>query len=625
MQIVGHHTHLSAGDIRRLIGSVPALSDATSAGEPLIRLLPGGYTGSLVALIWTAHLDPVVLKAGPGEQITAEHDHRAVFTGGDPWLTEYGVDGIYGPVEVEIDGRPDLWSALVYRYIGGKTFEEIDNYGDFEALIRSYLWNTNRDESPSEATLRECFRTIALNLADNKSVRESNVAQPLLKYIPPLRWDAGIMAAINTARSFCPDLPELVGFREWWEEGIASIRVAPVHDDRLLHGDVRFANILVDSVHSEVHLIDFGNGRRGHIFEDFARFETDLLFRTTPRIEGSEGLDQSKLFEAVQYLLRDEVSLGEGNRNDSSRQVKCISQWRQVMYQALPKMTLPGALMMYRWFLLRECLKRTRWTAGISLGHDEPDSASLIYTICALRRRLSGAGEVGTRISTAPQVLAASLRCRAAFVPTRGSERVVNQQRNAAKKAALEEAATRISTVRLLAETGQSYLSARGQFIGEIRDVLSAGGGVQVAICSPYVPEYFGLSKSYEEHDERSYTLNADLLRKTDESIGGFEILHREFGPLIEVRLCRFGVGATVLITDETSFYEPYFRTQRAKRQRLLFDSFELQFDSSGLHSRSLMEETFAFHWRNSDPVLEAKNRLSGYEALREAFLDLWP
>jgi hypothetical protein len=624
LRIVGHHAHLSTGDIRRLIGSVPGLSVAGSTDDLVARLLPGGYTGSLVVLTWTSHLDPVVLKAGPREQITAEHSNRFGFTGGDPWLVQCGLDQVYGPVEVEIDGRSDVWSALVYRYIGGKSFAEIENYSDFEGLIRTYLWSTNRDKSPSEATLRECFRTIALHLADAKSVRESKAVQPLLKYVPAIRWDTGILAVINTARSFCPDLPELVGFREWWDEGIASIRVAPVHDDRLLHGDVRFANILVDSVHSEVHFIDFGNGRRGHVFEDFARFEIDLLFRTTPRIEGGGDLDRSKLFEAVEYLLRDEVSVGEEARNESSRQVRCMRQWRQVMYQALPKMTLPGAMMMYRWFLLRECLKRTRWTAAVSLGHDEPDSASLIYTICALRRRLSGVGEPTVRISTAPQVLAASLRCRAAFVPTRGSERAVNQQRNAAKKTALEEAAARISTVRLLAETGQSYLSPRGQFSGEIRDVLTAGGGVQIAICSPYVPEYFGLSRSYEEHDERPYKVNPDLLRKTDESMSGFDILREEFGSLVEVRLCRFGVGATILITDETLFYEPYFRTQRIKRQKLLFDTFELQFDPSALHSRSLMEDTFAFHWKNSDTIPEMRTRRSHHEVLRKAFLDLW-
>lgn len=625
MQIVGHHAHLSSGDIRRLIGCVAALSNSGSGDESVVRLLPGGYTGSLVALVWTGHLDPVVLKGGPSGQMVTEHENRTEYTGGDPWLAEHGLDGAFGPVEVEIGARSELWSAVVYPYVGGKTFAEIGNFGDFADLIETYLWSPNRDESPSESTLRECLRTVALNLAASTGVRASAAAQPLLKYLPSLRWDMGILAALNTARSFCPDLPELAGFREWWEESVTSIRVAPVHDDRLLHGDVRFANVLVDSVHSDVHFIDYGNGRRGHVFEDFARFEIDLLFRTTPRIDDDRALDHTKLLEAAAHLLREEISLGQGTAAGNDRQIRCITQWRQVMYQALPQMALPGAMMMYRWFLLRECLKRTRWTAGAALGHDEPDAASLIYLICALRQRLSGAGETRTRISTAPQVLASALRCQAAFVPTRGSERVVNQQRNAAKKVALEDAAARISTVRLLAETGQSYLSPRGQFNGEILDVLAAGGGLQVAVCSPYMPEYLGLSMSYAEHDDgAAYAPDPSLLRKTEESLGGFALLREEFGPLIELRLCRFGVGATVLLTEQTAFYEPYFRTPRTKRQKLLFDSFELQFDASGLHSRSLIEETFTFHWRHSDPLDAAAARADRYDALRAAFLGLW-
>ncbi|MFD9407956.1 phosphotransferase [Streptomyces sp. NPDC059989] len=593
-------------------------------GDHLVRLLPGGYSGSLVALIWTDHLEPIVLKAGPVQEIEAEHGHRQNYTGGDPWLTAHGLDGVHGPIEVEVDDRPVLWAAIAYRYIGGKSFEELDNFSDVERLVQAYLWNANRDESPSEPTVRECFRTIAATLADGPSDASTVSAAPLIKYLPPVQWETGILAALNTARSFCPDLPELIGFHEWWEESIASVRIAPVHDDRLLHGDVRFANILVDSVHSDVHFIDFGSGRRGHVFEDFARFEIDLLFRATPRVDGGDGaLDRSALLESVEFLLRDELNLGK-RAEKGNRLMRCLDIWHQVMFQAFPQMTRPGALVMYRWFLLRECLKRTRWTSGAMAGDEEPDAASLIYTICALRQSLSGKKPAGTWISTAPQVLASTLHCRAAFVPTRGSERLVNQKRNEAKKAALRESAAKISTVRLLAETGQSYLSARGAFNSEIRDVLATGAGVMVAICNPHAPEYYGLSKAYEATGDIEQPLSAILLRKSEESIRGYRALREEFGSLIEVRLCRFGVGATILLTDQAAFFEPYFRTRRTKRETLLFDSFELQFDSSGLHSATLLQETFDFHWRNSDHIDDVAARPAGYEALRSAFLNLW-
>lgn len=623
MRIIGRHPQVASGDVRRLVTTAFEQSGHAVGEDPIVRLLPGGYAGAMVALVWSEHLEPIVLKAGDRRQMQSEHENRFRYVGVDQWLADHGLDDVYGPVEVELEDRSAEWAALIYRYIGGKSFEELENFSDFEKLVRTYLWSEDRDKSPSEATLRECFRTIAERLAGSGDGAESPSAAPLIKYLPPLKWDTGILASISTARAFCPDLAELTGFREWWEESIAAIRVAPIQDDRLLHGDVRFANVLVDQVHSEVHLIDFGNGRRGHVFEDFARFELDLVLRTTPHVGGGAELDRSKLLESVEYLLRDELILGEF-RADGSREVKCLSLWRQVMYQSLPQLAKPGALMMYRWFLLRECLKRLRWTAGLEAGDEEPDSASLIYTICALRRYLSGVTPAATWISTAPQVLAATLHCSAVFVPTRGSERLVNRQRNDAKREALNEAATRMSTVRLLAETGQSYLSPRGTFNGEIRAVLSTGAGVQVALASPNVPEYFGLSKSYEADGGGDSAIHPDLRRKTEESIQGFLHLREEFGSLIEVRLCRFGIGATILMTNDTLFYEPYFRSPRMRRQRLLFDSFEFQFSGSSLHSRSLLEDTFNFHWQSSDSIEDGEQRPELYAALRKAFLALW-
>jgi hypothetical protein len=618
LRIIGNHPQVSKGDIRRLIAGVLEQARDDAVGGSTVRLLSGGYSGSLVALVWPEYLDPIVVKAGPEDEIKAEQENRIIFGGVDSWLCEHHLDGIYGPVEVELADRPALWSALTDRYIGGKTFEELEHFSDFEAFVRSYLWNEDRDRAPSSETLRECFRTVANTLADPRDPRQTVIARPLIEYLPPLRWESGILAALNTARAFCPDLPELVGFRDWWDESIAAIRVAPVPDDRALHGDFRFANILVDSVHSQIHLIDFGNGRRGHAFEDFARFEIDLLFRTTPRIPEQGGIDRSKLLEVVAYLLDDDLNLGD--IPDTGRQLKCLRLWRQIMYQSFPSLASRGAPMMYRWFLLCECLKRTRWVAS----DDEVDSASLIYTICALRQYLSGKGVTSGWISTAPQVLAATLHCRAAFVPTHGSERIVNLQRNDAKKKALAGTEKSISTVRLLAETGQSYLSPRGIFNTQISDLLGTGSSLQVVICNPELPEYLGLSESYESHNGEAYAVSADLLSKTQESLRGYQSLREEFGSLIELRYSRFGVGATILLTNETAFYEPYFRAPRTRRQKLLFDSFELQFDASGLHSRSLLEETFNFHWRHADSVSSVDSNLPEYQSLKSAFVHLW-
>ncbi|MEV0648949.1 hypothetical protein AB0I28_27220 [Phytomonospora sp. NPDC050363] len=615
MQIIGSHPAITGGDIRRLVSSLPISRPVGGEHAETVRLLAGGYSGSLVALVWPGAADPLVVKCGPQEQIIAEHSRRREYEGEDTWLHREGLDGISDPVEVSVGGKDVVWRVIAYRYIGARSFEELTHFSDFEGFVKTYLWSANRDVAASDDTLRACFRAISAKLGTSHTSTTA-LSQPLTRYLGAIRWDSGILAVLNTAKSFCPDLPNLNGFREWWDEQVSTVRLAPVHDDRKLHGDARFANVLVDSVHAEVEVIDFEHVKRGHVFEDFARFEMDLLFRTVPRVDDdSQELDRSEMIGVLDFLLRDGLFFETEDR-DEPRHLKCFRLWRHSMSQVLPQIVQPGALMMYRWFLLRECLKRTRWL--------DTDITAVVYTICALRKHLSGDAGTAAWISTAPQTIASALHCQAVYAATPGSERRVNNRRNQAKKAAIAGPPKRISTIRLLAETGQSYLSPRGVLHDEVEDALANGSGLQIVICNPAVPEYFGLSESYGRSDDGAYQAHPDLLSKTQESIRGYSMLRQEYGNRIELRLSRFGLGATVLLTHDASFYEPYFRVPRALRQRHLFDSFELQFDAAGAHSRRLLEGTFDFYWHNSDEVDDITLRSAAYDDLKAAFLALW-
>ncbi|WP_091053745.1 phosphotransferase [Glycomyces sambucus] len=596
MYIVGKHDAISNGEVRHLI--TRALLEAVSTEDLSVRILRGGYSDALVALCASSELSPVVLKFGPMEKIEAEHRNRLAYMGEDAWLEEHGLNELFAPVEIEIEHRKVEWSMIAYRYRGGGSFEELKHFNDFEGFIGSYLWSSDRDAAPSDNTVSECFRAMAFTLGADRGITQGGPLQSLAEYVPSVDWEEGVSAVIRTAAAFCPDLNELNGLREWWDENLNGVLFAPVHDRRRLHGDARFANVLVDDVRSEVHLIDFGSGRLGHVFEDFARFELDLLFKSVPKVNGSQEVDRAQLVTAVNFVLRDEVNLG--NEELSSRSLKCLRLWRNAMCRSFPQLKHSGGLMMYRWFLLGECLKRTTWV--------NIDTAVLIFTICALRQYLSDGALDSTWISNAPQSLASQLQCRAAYVPTRGSERLVNNMRNDAKKGALSDHDRRKSAVRLLAETGQSYLSPRGVFSNEVRDVLRDGGRLQVVILNPLLTEYLGLSACYGGSGEDGYQANELLERKTQESIRGYQILEAEFGTAVELRLARFGLAQTILLTSGSSFLEPYFRYARIERERLLFDSFELELEGTGTHSRSLLEETFSFHWAHSDTCVPVKN-----------------
>ena len=47
------------------------------------------------------------------------------------------------------------------------------------------------------------------------------------------------------------------------------------------HGDLNGANIILDG-HRNVWLIDFFHAHRGHVLQDFAKLENDLLYIWTP-------------------------------------------------------------------------------------------------------------------------------------------------------------------------------------------------------------------------------------------------------------------------------------------------------------------------------------------------------
>ncbi|WP_112139924.1 phosphotransferase family protein [Glycomyces dulcitolivorans] len=613
MHISGKHATIANGDIRFVITQV--LRRRLGLEELSVRLFDTGFSGAVSALCSHKDLDQVVIKAGPSEDIEREHANRLDYVGEDPWLREHGLEGIHGPMEIDFDSRRVRWSAIVYRYIGGRTFTELAHFGDFEKFLNEYLWDADRDAAPADDSVSECFRETAKILGKERQLGGSAQARPLSDFVPPVPWESGVSAVISTAQSFCPELDELRGFMEWWEHWIAQVTVAPVLDDRQLHGDARFANIIVDRVHSTVEIIDFANGRHGHVFEDFARFELDLLFKAVPKVEGTDEIDRARLLQIVSYLLKDELNLGSEPVED--RSLKCLKLWRQAMAQALSLILQPGALVMYRWFLLRECLRRTLWT--------NVDKPALIYVICALRQRLSGQSVLDfSLVSTAPQTLVSTLNCRAVYVPTRGSESLVNKARNDAKKAALAVDRERISTVRLMAETGYSYLCTRGEFRSEVRSLLEQGGSFRAVIYNPLLPEYLGLSASYDRIEDWQYGRSEVLKQKTMESIRGYGLLREEFPQRIELRLARFGFDATVLLTSETLFYEPYFRTPRLERERYLFDSFELEFGASGAHSGRLLDETFDFVWRNSDDVSILDTDADALKRVSRSFADLW-
>jgi hypothetical protein len=210
------------------------------------------------------------------------------------------------------------------------------------------------------------------------------------------------------------------------------------------------------------------------------------------------------------------------------------------------------------------------------------------------------------------------------YVPSYGYEAAVNRERNAAKSAALREARNSRSTVRLLAETGNSYLHFRGQFYPEIESLLESGK-LEVVIANPYFVESHGISAAYKDSSELDEAgLHSLLKQKFAESFTGYESLRTQAGPRITTRVARYGIGATLLMTDEEIFFEPYFRSDWSHRHRRIFDTFEFRLSARNEHLRKLFSEHFAFHWNNSDAFGEQSRFRDRYLPVLKNVEEIW-
>jgi hypothetical protein len=280
---------------------------------------------------------------------------------------------------------------------------------------------------------------------------------------------------------------------------------------------------------------------------------------------------------------------------------------------------------MYRWFLLAEVLKRLLWFEEVFASAE--GRILLLRAVLMLRRALEDQSRPErAKDPTLPGLDAVSrlglaLGCTAAYIPDDKNFQATNESRNAAKRRALESAARKRQTVRLIAETGYSYLCSHGPFYQHVQQLILESGRFHVLLANPSFVEAHGISAAYREPNR----LNP---------LGLHPIFVEKFGliestiPLlpperIEIRFSRYGIPATVLITDDVIFYEPYFRNDRRNRETRLFDTFELQLETDG-HARKLIEDDFQFRWDNADTYDVLKNLRPEYEQALASLVSLW-
>ena len=372
----------------------------------------------------------------------------------------------------------------------------------------------------------------------------------------------------------------------------------------LLHGDMRFANVLVNRTTADVELIDFGNSVEGHVFRDLARFECDLLLRVVPPpTENEKSLrlsSEDRRMRTLERAFDPQVHIIHDPDDSENPQMAALRILRETYDKYWHISSDEGRRRMYTWFLFAEILKRLMWTGDVFSTLE--GRRALLCSVVMLKRAVSNQ-EIGVPGISSVSGISRLLSCTALYVPSRGYEATVNRERNAAKRTALQRAGSQGATVKVLAETGNSFLHFRGPFYPEVEALLESGR-LQVVLANPKFVESHGISVAYKDPSSLDdFEIHPLLKQKFAESFQGYETLRAHSGPKLQIRIARYGIGATLLATDDEIFFEPYFRSDRSRRHRRLFETFELRFSARNDHIRELFDEHFSFFWNNSDPL----------------------
>lgn len=628
---------LTRKDIKALLVALlkDKLTDSTVTLDDLngffCRELGGGYSGSLVALLWIDQLPTLILKAGPASEILAETEARHQFESPSlKAIRSIGLAGCSEPVEVEVAGRDETWRAMAYSYIGGLSYEDLTSFSDFQAIFEDYVAPQHEDDRPSSQALRSWLNRLCEQIklresaADTKSASHGVRAKPLAEFLPDLPWNHGLTAVLQSTAAYAPEPDSLLSFRDWWETTLTKESMAAFPSKTVVHGDLRFANVLVNRTTSDVELIDFGNVTEGHVFRDLARFECDLLFRITPppvQTRAGNLSSEDRRIRTLEQAFSPDIRQFKDPEDPDNQVTAALSVLREAYDRYWSIGSNHGRRRMYQWFLLAEVLKRMMWSneGTTTLAWRQ----ALIVALGLLRQGLGG-GRVVAEAFGAVAELSRQLNCTALYVPVRGHEATVNRQRNADKIAAMQRAASRGSFVKLLAETGNSYLHFRGPLYPET-EALVASGTLQVVLVNPHFIESHGISAAYRDPPGLDDSSVHPLLRqKFAESLAGYDALRSRWRENIQVRVSRYGIGATLLITEEEIFLEPYFRSDRHRRHQRMFETFEFRFSARNSHVRDLLDEHFAFYWANSDPVEGLTAFSSRYKELMQQIGLMW-
>lgn len=334
--------------------------DAESLGKLIwSKEMGGGLSGARVAVGLFPHGEPgvddqqpIVFKWGPLHDICTEADSRRdhAFQAGGKHLATLQTLRRRGASHVAIrvspGGTSELFGIVASLYEGTFDMGQASRISDFQVFIQNVYV---RDGAVSDDDLLWYFQQAAAAVAPVGAHTQGNLS---LIELPDLReMNTRYTDAIRELRSHGSDPQAVEGISEWLNAKLGE--QVKYLDSRVVHGDPRFANVMLNRVVNEVSLIDFGaGGPNRHVFHDLARFEVDVLFRSTE----PKGNREKDILARVGFLLGEKKVTKR-----TPREQRVAAQWRRARNRHLTVLVLPEIMDLYSMFILNELFRRAGW------------------------------------------------------------------------------------------------------------------------------------------------------------------------------------------------------------------------------------------------------------------------
>jgi protein-tyrosine phosphatase/nicotinamidase-related amidase len=236
--------------------------------------LTGGFSGNVVAGSTSVDMHgheqvPHVVKIGPQEEMGKERSSferiQDVLGNAAPQITDFADQANRGAIKYRYASMGGTFSTTFQKaYQNGMPQEQVEEVLDTvfgEQLMRFY----------KAAELESCDLLELYWFSD--------------RWAPSVRANAESILGRDAPGETVEILPgrEAPNVCRFYDETLHDLPRRPADQiyKSWMHGDLNGANIILDG-HRNVWLIDFFYAHRGHVLQDFAKMENDLLYIWTP-------------------------------------------------------------------------------------------------------------------------------------------------------------------------------------------------------------------------------------------------------------------------------------------------------------------------------------------------------